>query len=70
MSAPCQPLPQAGGTEICIFDVGRPVREIEPPRVPYFLTGRVVMNLRWPNCHDKMAVQMLRCSKCHEKMIV
>ena len=60
----------AGGAEICIFDVGRSVREIKAPRDTYFLTGRVVMNLRLPKTHDKMIVQMLRCSKSHEKMLV
>ena len=60
----------AGGAQICIFDEGRPGREIEAPKDTYFLTGRVVINLRWPKTHDKMRVQMLKCSKSHEKMMV
>ena len=42
-----------GRPQICAVDVGRPVREIEAPRVPYFLTGREVRNLRWPKLTTK-----------------
>ena len=71
--SPLSPRPSdrpTGGPQICIFDTGRPGCEIEAPRVPYFLTGRVVSNLRWQKTHDKMIVQMLRCSKSHEKTAI
>ena len=70
LRAPGPQINPTGGHQICIFDVGRPVCEIQAHKLPYFLTGRVVMNLRWPKTHDKMIVQMLRCSKSHEKMLV